>query len=104
MKFYLVAIGAMLLSGCATTQQALPVPKGEIPSDVARIQLDFIPYRNIELTWDYLVKDNGVIVGKLGGLDGQLVWERPAGKTCITVADTNYFGKQCFNAIQGKLT
>lgn len=95
---FLIIFSVFLFSGCTT--QFVPIPSSEIADDKARVELTNKIYRNYERVNIYVVKDNGVLIGEIGGVDGKLIWDRPPGNTCVTVGS---YEKLCFNTKAGEI-
>jgi hypothetical protein len=84
-KAFTALIGALVLSGCASTIQKVPVAdysnlaKGNALIKVHRLYDLHGSGVHLEL------KDNGTVVGELGA-DGLVAWQRPAGQMVLTVS------------------
>ena len=81
LKMILPAL-AFLITGCVSTKQIIPVPTAPtIPEQQVRITLNGNSNARPPMT----VKDGATEVGAIG-CSGSLVWDRPAGRTYLTVS------------------
>ena len=88
----IVLIG-VFLSGCASTQQLVPIATGPIATNSARIVV--LPHQMLAAANDSIsIADDGREIGTVG-VFGQLLWDRPAGAMELTAFDT-------LNKIHGK--
>ncbi|MGD0278014.1 MAG: hypothetical protein ABSC11_01775 [Smithella sp.] len=85
-----VFLAAILIVGCAHTNQIVSQAKGPIPADSARILLT---REKISTGVGFVITDNGKNIGVIGP-GGQLEWDRIAGPMKLTAS--------IFDSLEGK--
>jgi hypothetical protein len=86
-----VSLAAILMIGCAPTNQIVSQAKGPIPADSARILLT---REKISTGVGFVITDNEKNIGVIGP-GGQLQWDRIAGPMKLTA--------RVYNPLEGKL-
>lgn len=72
----------LALAGCSSTKQLVPIPPSQaVPQQQVRISVRGNRYVYPSFT----IRDGSVQIGEIGR-SGALVWDRPAGRCCVTAS------------------